>query len=114
MNSRIVFFTQPGCLSCELMKCFLEAKEVVFEERDISTDVEARRQMVEQHGSGETPTLVIFSIGLSNDLPMSDLTAGHMGHRVQKVVIGFDPLLLDQLLDPIASDSATKNSVTKP
>jgi len=104
MNSRIVFFTQPGCLSCELMRCFLEAKEVVFEERDISTDVEARRQMTEQHGSGETPTLVIFSAGLSSDLP----------NGVQKVVIGFDPVLLDQLLDPIASDSVTKNSVTKP
>jgi glutaredoxin len=103
MNSRIVFFTQPGCLSCELMKFFLEAKEVAFEERDISTDVEARRQMVEQHGSGETPTLVIFSALLSSDLATSGLP-----NRVQKVVIGFDPVLLDQLLDPIASDSVTK------
>jgi glutaredoxin len=109
MNSRIVFFTQPGCLSCELMKCFLEAKEVLFEERDISADAEARRQMVEQHGSGETPTLVIFSAELSSDLPTSDPP-----NRVQKVVIGFDPALLDQLLDPIASQPVTKDSVAKP
>lgn len=108
MNSRIVFFNQPGCLSCELMKCFLEAKEVAFEERDISTDVEARRQMVEQHGSGETPTLVIFSAGLSSDLPASDLTASELRPGAKRVVIGFDPVLLDQLLDPIASDSVTK------
>ena len=48
---RIVFFTQPGCLSCELMKMFLEAKEIAFEERDISTDREARREMTEEHDS---------------------------------------------------------------
>ncbi len=46
---RILFFTQPGCLSCELMKMLLEAKEMAFEERDISTDLEARREMTEQH-----------------------------------------------------------------
>jgi glutaredoxin len=114
MNARIVFFTQPGCLSCELMRCFLEAKEVVFEERDISTDVEARRQMTEQHGSGETPTLVIFSAVLSSDRATTDLAASDLPLAVQKVVIGFDPALLDQLLDPIASDSLAKDSVTKP
>jgi glutaredoxin len=89
--TRIVFFTQPGCLSCELTKVFLQAKEIVFEERDISTDVDARRIMTEQHGSGETPTLVIFS------------------GELQQVIIGFDPVRLDQLLDPApSSDSVTE------
>jgi len=91
MNARIVFFTQPGCLSCELMKVFLEAKEIAFEVRDISADVEARRAMIEQHGSHETPTLVVFS------------------GEVQQVVVGFDPMRLDQLLDPApSSDSVTE------
>ena len=36
MTTRVLFFTQPGCLSCELMKVFLEAKEIPFEERDIA------------------------------------------------------------------------------
>ena len=36
-------------------------QEIAFEERDISTDLEARREMTEQHDSDETPTLVIFS-----------------------------------------------------
>jgi hypothetical protein len=31
MTARFVFFTQPGCLSCEFMKFFLEAKEIIFE-----------------------------------------------------------------------------------
>jgi glutaredoxin len=96
MTTRIVFFTQPGCLSCELMRFFLEAKEIVFEERDISTDSEARRQMTERHGSRETPTLVVFSAGVENG-------SG-------KVVVGFDPVLLDELLEPAASSDAVAES----
>jgi glutaredoxin 3 len=90
MTTRVVLFTQPGCLSCELMKVFLEAKEIAFEERDISTDREARREMTEEHDSSETPTLVIFS-GETPD-----------------VIVGFDPVRLDQFLDPPpSSDSVT-------
>jgi glutaredoxin len=91
MPAKMLFFTQPGCLSCELMRMFLEAKEITFEELDISTNSEARRAMTEQHGSCETPTLVIFS------------------GESKEVVVGFDPLRLDQLLDPASSsDSVTK------
>ena len=92
MTTRAVLFTQPGCLSCELMKIFLEAKEITFEERDISSDLEARREMTEQHDSSETPTLVIFS-GETTD-----------------VIVDFDPVRLDQFLDPApSSDSVTES-----
>jgi glutaredoxin 3 len=82
---RVLFFTQPGCISCELMRMFLEAKEIAFEERDISTDLEARREMTDEHDSGETPTLVII--------------AG----ETTEVIVGFDPVRLDQFLDPAPS-----------
>ena len=78
--AKAVLFTQPGCLSCELMKVFLEAKEIAFDERDISVDLEARNVMMEQHGSNETPTLVLV-VG-----------------DAEEVIIGFDPELLDQFL----------------
>jgi glutaredoxin 3 len=94
MLTRVLIFTQPGCLSCELMKIFLEAKEIPFEERDISRDLEARREMTEQHDSSETPTLVIFS------------------GETTEVIIGFDPVRLDQFLDPTSSSSS--DSVTEP
>jgi glutaredoxin len=89
---RVVVFTQPGCLSCEMVKVFLEAKEIAFEEHDISADSEARRAMTEQHGSSETPTLVIFS------------------GESRTVVVGFDPIRLDQLLDPAPSSDAVTES----
>lgn len=92
MLTRVLLFTQPGCLSCELMKVFLEAKEITFEERDISSDLEARREMTEQHDSSETPTLVIFS------------------GETTEVIIGFDPVRLDQYLDSApSSDSVTES-----
>ena len=81
MTPRILLFSQPGCLSCELMRVFLEARKIAFEERDISADAKARQAMIEEPGSRETPTLVVFS-----------------GHT-QEVVVGFDPVRLDQLLD---------------
>lgn len=92
MPTRVLLFTQPGCLSCELMKIFLEAKEIAFEERDITADKEARREMTEDHDSTETPTLVIFTA------------------EAVEVIIGFDPLRLDQFLDPApSSDSVTES-----
>ncbi len=85
---RIVLYTQPGCFSCELMRIYLEAREIAFEERDITADSEARRAMLETYDSNETPTLVIDG----------------------EALIGFDPALLDQVLDPApSSDSVPEN-----
>lgn len=96
MTARILLFTQSGCLSCELMRLFLEAKEVPFEERDISADSDARRAMTEQYGSGETPTVVIFS--------------RETQETIKEVIVGFDPVRLDQSLDPApSSDSVTES-----
>ena len=92
MNAHILLFTQPGCLTCELLKVFLEAKEISFEERDISSDPEARRVMIEEHGSRETPTMVLSS-GETNE-----------------VITGFDPELLDQLFDDEPSSSSVSES----
>ena len=80
----IILFTQPGCLSCELMRVYLEARELLFEERDISKDPDARRAMTETYGSNETPTMLIDG----------------------EVLIGFDPSLLDQILDAASSSDS--------
>jgi glutaredoxin len=85
---KILIFTQPGCFSCEILRIYLEARELPFEERDISTDQEARRTMTETYGSNETPTLLLDG----------------------EVVIGFDPSLLDQIFDsPSSSDAVASD-----
>jgi len=84
MTPKVVLFTQPGCLSCELMRIYLEARELAFEERDITADPEARRTMTETCASNETPTMLIDG----------------------EVIIGFDPGLLDQILDAASSSDS--------
>lgn len=76
----IIAFTQPGCVSCELLKIYFEARGLAFEERDISTDAAARSEMLEMVDSNTTPTVLIFS-----------------GEEVE-VIVGFDPQQLDQLI----------------
>jgi glutaredoxin len=87
-----VLFTQSGCLSCELMRIFLEAHQVAFEERNISEDLDARRAMREQYKSEETPMLLIVS------------------GEVKEVIVGFNPARLDQLLDAAPSSDSVNES----
>jgi glutaredoxin len=86
--THIVLFTQPRCLSCELLRVYLEAREIVFEERDITADPENRRAMTETYASNETPTLVVD----------------------EAVIPGFDPALLDRILDPAPSSDSVPES----
>ncbi len=79
-------------MSCELMKVFLEAREIAFEERDISSDVTARSAMTEKYDSSETPTLVIFS------------------RNSEEVIIGFDPERLDHFLESAPSSDSVSES----
>ncbi len=80
MTPRILLFTQPGCLSCEVMRIFLEARGLPFEERDMDLDSAARLELLEVYHSHSAPTLVI-------------LTASGA-----EVIEGFDPDRLDLLL----------------
>lgn len=80
MPIKILLFTQPGCLICEVMRIFLEAKEIAFEERDMSLDSAARVELFETYHSHTAPTLVIVTASGA------------------EVIEGFDPDRLDQLL----------------
>jgi len=75
-----VLFTQSGCLNCEVMRILLEAKELAFEERDMSRDASAGVELFETYHSRSAPTLVI-------------LTASGA-----EVIEGFDPDRLDRIL----------------
>ncbi|MGA2020610.1 MAG: glutaredoxin domain-containing protein [Candidatus Sulfotelmatobacter sp.] len=80
MAIKILLFTQPGCLSCEVMKIFLEAKGMAFEERDMDRDSAARVELFETYHSRTAPTLVVITASGA------------------EVIEGFDPDRLDQFL----------------
>ena len=96
MTLKIILFTQPACLSCELMKVYLEARELAFSERDITSDPAARQEMVDEHDSLTTPTMVVIS-----------------GETVE-VIVGFDPERLDELLAAAESSESAPDSSPPP
>ena len=76
MKRRVILFTQPDCPPCQIVKLFLREKGVVFEERDITQNASAMRDLTEKYHSHSTPTLVIGD----------------------EVMIGFNPERLDEIL----------------
>jgi len=85
---QVVVYTQPGCFMCELLRVYLEAREIAYTERDIGADPEARRAMIDEYDGDQTPTLVYTS---------SDTI---------KIVVGFDPERLDLLFDSAPSSDS--------
>ena len=75
---KIIVFTQPDSLPCEAVKMFLKSRKAKFEERCVTYDDDARKELAQRYNSRSTPTVVIDN----------------------EVVVGFDPERLDQLLEP--------------
>jgi arsenate reductase-like glutaredoxin family protein len=80
MTSRIFLFSQPNCLPCEIVRMFLEVREIAFEERDISLDPLALAELVDVYHGSSAPTVVILT------------AAG------PEVIEGFNPDRIDRLL----------------
>ena len=74
-DETIILFSQPGCPPCDWLKAYLTAKGIVFEVKDVSSDADAARQLIEKYHSRSTPTLVVGG----------------------EVIVGFDPERLEQL-----------------
>ena len=72
-----VIYSTPSCVYCKMTKAFLEEKGIEFEEKDVASDEEARKEMLEISGQMGVPVTVI------ND----------------SVVIGFDKGTLEMLLE---------------
>src|SRR5258708_8077734 len=93
---KVLLFTQPGRISCELMKVYVEAREILFEECDITSAPQIRSEMLDLYDSPTTPTLVVSS------------------GEFHEVVVGFDPERLDQLLSPASPSHTPLKSRSNP
>ena len=62
------------------MRIFLEAKGIVYEERDMGLDPAARAELLEKYHTATTPTLILMT------------AAG------EEVIEGFDPDRVDRIL----------------
>jgi glutaredoxin-like YruB-family protein len=66
----IIVYSTPTCPYCYLVKDYLKAKGIEFEEKDVSKDREAAREMVEKSGQMGVPQIEIngkIIVGFNRD-----------------------------------------------
>jgi glutaredoxin 3 len=59
MQKTVKIYSTPTCHFCALAKEFFKENNVQFENLDVSTDLNARTEMVEQSGQMGVPVIII-------------------------------------------------------
>lgn len=76
MVKKVQIYTTPTCVYCAAAKKFFGEKGVTFQEYDVATDLDKRKEMVERTGQMGVPVIMV-----DND-----------------IVVGFNRSRLEQLL----------------
>ena len=77
MSHEVIIYTTPTCPWCQATKEYLRAREIDFEEVDVSADPAAAQEMIEKSGQMGTPVVDIDG----------------------EIVVGFNKPEIDQLLE---------------
>ncbi|MEK7147681.1 MAG: glutaredoxin family protein [Patescibacteria group bacterium] len=74
---KVTIYTTPSCVYCKMTKAFFKENNVVYEEKDVSTDTKAQEEMTAK----------------SNQLgvPVIDIDG--------KIIVGFDKEQISKLLN---------------
>ncbi|MCR4279563.1 MAG: glutaredoxin family protein [Candidatus Zambryskibacteria bacterium] len=72
-----VIYSTPTCQFCKMAKAYFEEKGISYEEKDVASDLEARKEMVDKSGQLGVPVITIGD----------------------NVVIGFDRHTIEHLLE---------------
>jgi len=59
MSHEVTVYTSPICSWCEAVKDYLRAREIDFEEVDVSADMDRAQEMVERSGQYGVPVIDI-------------------------------------------------------
>ncbi len=59
MNHEVIIYTTPTCPWCQATKEYLRAREIDFEEVDVSADPAAAQEMIAKSGQMGTPVVDI-------------------------------------------------------
>ncbi len=73
----VKLYTQPACPPCEFVKNYFQMHGVKYDLLNIKENQAARNELINEHGSMSTPTIVIDG----------------------EVIIGFEQERIDELLD---------------
>ncbi len=53
----VTIYTTPSCVYCKMAKEFFQKNNVVYSERDVTTDVAARDEMIQKSGQMGVPVI---------------------------------------------------------
>ena len=56
---KVIMYTTPTCVYCKSVKAFFKENNVVFEEKDVAADTQARDEMVKKSGMMAVPVIDI-------------------------------------------------------
>ncbi len=56
---KIIIYTTPTCVYCKMAKAFFKEHSLAYEEKDVASDLEARKTMVEKSGQLGVPVIDI-------------------------------------------------------
>ncbi|MDP2629942.1 MAG: glutaredoxin family protein [Candidatus Uhrbacteria bacterium] len=73
---KVTIYSTPTCVFCTAAKSFFQDNKIAFEEHDVASDLERRREMIEKSGQMGVP---VITIG-------------------KEVIVGFDEPRLAELL----------------
>jgi len=75
--TKVLIYTTPNCIYCQMAKKFFKDHYVAYEEKDVSVDGKVREEMVEKSGQLGAPVIDIDG----------------------RIIIGFDKEMLLKLLN---------------
>lgn len=55
----VTIYSTPACVYCKMAKKFFDQHKVVYEERDVVTDMQAREEMISKSGQLGVPVIDI-------------------------------------------------------
>lgn len=55
----VLIYTTPTCHYCHMAKDFFQENNIEYKEKDVSKDIEARKEMIEKTGSLGVPVIQV-------------------------------------------------------
>jgi len=68
--SKVTIYTTPSCVYCKMTKAFFKENNVQYEEKDVSTDVTARDEMIAKSNQMGVPVIDVdgeLSVGFDKE-----------------------------------------------
>lgn len=77
MNKKIIIYTTPTCIYCKMAKQWFKENNISYEEKDVSSDAQARQEMIDKSQQMGVPVIEVGG----------------------ELIIGFDKERLSELLN---------------